>query len=137
MADNLTIQYDIDRQANISVHPKKYGRKIERKALSLLLMVEKQRKGLDNISVGGMLLTDLSEAFDCRKQALLNAKLAAYGFDGPSLCFVYSYPLDRTQRTKVNNAYSSYNYIKYDTPQGFLFLILVFLIYFCGTLTAT
>ena len=85
---------------------------------SLLLMVEKLKKSLDNSGVGGMLLTDLSKAFDCLRHDLLIAKLAAYGFDQPSLCFIFSYLSGRTQRTKVNNAYSSYTDIKYGVPQG-------------------
>ena len=54
---------------------------------SLLFMVEKFRKGLDYSSVSGMLLTDLSKAFDCLRHDLLIAKLTAYGFDQTSLCF--------------------------------------------------
>ena len=75
---------------------------------SLLLMVEKLKKSLDNRGVGGILLTDLSKAFDCLRYNLLIAKLAAYGFDQTSLCLIFSYLSGRTQRTKVNNAYSSY-----------------------------
>ena len=85
---------------------------------SLLLIVEKLKKGLENSGIGGILLTDLSKAFDCLKHDLLIAKLAAYGFDQPSLCFIFSYLSDRTQRTKVNNTYSSYTDIKYCVPQG-------------------
>ena len=85
---------------------------------SLLLMIEKFKKNLDNGNLCGMLLTDLSKAFDCLKHDLLIAKLAAYGFDHPSLCFIHSYLSGRVQRTKVNEAYSSYTDIKYDVPQG-------------------
>ena len=81
-------------------------------------MVEKLKPGLDNSGVGGMLLTDLSKAFDCLRHDLLIAKLAAYGFDQPPPCFIFSYLSGRTQRTKVNNAYSSYTDIKYGVPQG-------------------
>ena len=75
-------------------------------------MVEKLKKILDNSGVGRMLLTDLSKAFDCLRHDLLVAKLSAYGFDQPSFCFIFDYHSDRTQRTKVNNAYSSYTNIK-------------------------
>ena len=44
-------------------------------------MVEKFLKSFDNSGVGGMLLTDLSNAFDCLRHDLLIAKLTAYGFD--------------------------------------------------------
>ena len=70
-------------------------------------MVGKLKKDLDNNDVGGMLLTDLSKAFDFLRYDLLIGKLAAYGFDQPSLCFIFSYLSDRTQRTEVNNAYIS------------------------------
>ena len=75
-------------------------------------MAEKLKKSLDNNGVGGMLLTDLSKTFDCLRDDLLIARLAAYGFDQPSLCSIFSYLSDITQRTKVNNAYSSYADIK-------------------------
>ena len=61
---------------------------------------------MDNSGVGGMLFTDLSKA--CLRQDLLISKLASYDFGQPSPCFIFSYLSDRTQRTKVNNAYRSY-----------------------------
>ena len=84
----------------------------------LLLMVEKLKKSLDNRGVGGMLLTDLSKAFYFQRQDLSIAKLTAYGFDQPALCFIFSYLSDRAQGIKVNNAYSSYTDVKNGAPSG-------------------
>ena len=53
-----------------------------RKGLStqycLLRMIEKIKKALDNKECCGLLLTDLSKAFDCVKQDLLMAEINAY-----------------------------------------------------------
>ena len=86
---------------------------------SLFLMVEKLKKSLDNRGVGGMLLTDLSNEFVFLTHSLSVAKLAAYSF---------GYLSDRTQRTKVNNAYSSYTDIKNGVSQGSILGPLLFAI---------
>ena len=99
---------------------------------SLLLLVEKLKKSLDNSGVGGMLLTDLSKTFGYLRNDLLIAKLAAYGFDQRSLSFIFSYLSDRIKRTKVNNAYSSYTDIRYGAPQGSILDPLLFNIDICN-----
>ena len=81
-------------------------------------MTEKWRQCLDKGGISGALLTDLSKAFDCLLHDLLIARLAAYGFDYDALVFIQSYLSERQQRTKVNNAYSTYSDILYGVPQG-------------------
>ena len=72
-----------------------------------------------NNGLGRRLLTDLSKAFDYLREDLLILILIIYGFDQHSLCFIFSYLSDSTQKTKVNNANSSYTNIKYGVPPGF------------------
>ena len=51
---------------------------------SLVSLIEKWKKSVDNGGAFGALLTDLSKAFDCLPHELLIAKVDAYGFDRSS-----------------------------------------------------
>ena len=71
----------------------------------LLFMVEKLRQCLDNKGKTGVLLTDLSKAFDSLNHEILIAKLSAYGFEYMSLKLIFSYLSNRLQRVKINSTY--------------------------------
>ena len=66
----------------------------------------------------GILLTDLSKAFDCLCHDLIIAKLHAYGFDHLSLKLIHNYLSDRFQRVRVNSFYSRWFKILTGVPQG-------------------
>ena len=86
---------------------------------------------VDNGKVFGILLTDLSKAFDCLSYELLVAKLHAYGFSISALRLIYSYLANRKQRTKINSSYSSWEEILFGVPQGSILRPLVFNIFLC------
>ena len=77
-------------------------------------MLEKRKNATDKGKVFGVLLTDLSKAFDCLLNELIIAKLNAYGFNLPTLKLMHSYRFHRNQRTKVNHAYSSWDFLPWD-----------------------
>ena len=76
----------------------------------------------------GASLTDLSKAFDCLPHDIIIAKLNAYEFDMKALNFIYDYLRNRKQRTKIDNAYSSWQNILYGVPQGWILWLLSFII---------
>ena len=81
--------------------------------------------------ISGVVLTDLSKAFDCILYDLLIAKAAAYGFDYQSLRIMESFISNRQQRIKINNAFSRYSKIINWVPQGSTyFSISIFATYF-------
>ena len=92
-------------------------------------MLEKLKKVLDKGLTTGILLTDLTKAFDCISHELLIAKLHAYGFCKKSLKLIYDYLTGRKQRTKVNNSFSTWLEIIYGVPQGSVLGPLLFNIY--------
>ena len=68
----------------------------------LIALIEKWKEAVDSKNSFGVLMTDLSKAFDCVVHELLIAKLEAYGLDYLSLKFLCSYLFNRKQRTKID-----------------------------------
>ena len=84
----------------------------------LLVLVEKCRDVLDKQGYAGILLTDLSKAFNCINHELLTAKLHAYGFSLESITFIQSYLTNRIQRNKISSSFSEYSNVESGVPQG-------------------
>ena len=94
-------------------------------------MIEEWRENLDNNFFVGVLLTDLSKAFDFIPHDLLIAKLSAYGLGSDSLCYIYSYLFkDRKQCVEINNTQSKFDTIISGVPQGSIFGPILFNIFF-------
>ena len=96
----------------------------------LTTMWEKWRESIDKGGCFGVLLTDLSKAFDCILHDLLIAKLHAYGVDVKSLRFLDSYLNGRKQGVEIKDIYSSFKEILFGVPQGFILGLLLFNIFF-------
>ena len=92
-------------------------------------MLEKLRKALDKGLTTGILLTDLTKAFDCISHDLLIAKLHAYGFSKVALKLIYDYLRGRKQRTKINNHFSTWLELNFGVPQGSILGVIFFNIY--------
>ena len=85
---------------------------------ALLRLKNILNQSLDRNEKVGLLMMDLSKAFDCIPHELLIAKLNAYGFSKRSLKLIFSYLKGRHQRVKINSEYSSWKEILDGVPQG-------------------
>ena len=84
----------------------------------LLHAVESWKLALDQRKKVGILLMDLSKAFDSISHPLLLAKLHAYGFAENAIKLLASYLTGRSQKVKIHSDFSDYNTLKRGVPQG-------------------
>ena len=69
---------------------------------SLLRMIESWKAKLNNGSKVGVIIMDLSKAFDSLNHGLLLAKLEAYGLDNNAVSFMRKYLTNRLRCCKIN-----------------------------------
>ena len=70
----------------------------------LIHLCERWRECLENHQTVGMLLIDLSKAFDCLPYSLTVAKLRAYGLSFEATTLLADYLSNRVQRVKIGSA---------------------------------
>ena len=95
----------------------------------MLVLAETFREVLDKRGYAGILLTDLSKAFDYINDELLIPKLQIDGFSLESLTFTQSYLTNRIQRVKINSSFSGYSNVESGVPEGSISGLLFFNIF--------
>ena len=84
----------------------------------LTKLVEDCKYAIDNKHYFGIILTDLSKAFDCLPHRLLLSKLHNYGMSLKSCKLMRSYLNHRLQRVKVGSSRSDWEVVRKGVPQG-------------------
>ena len=125
------MQKQINNHIKIYLSPYLCGyRKRYNTQQALVSLIEKWKKILDNKGFWGVVLMDLSKAFDTLNYELLIAKFHAHGFNRDSLKLMNDYLSNRWQRTKINKGFSSWAELIQGVPQGSVLNPLPFNIYF-------
>ena len=88
---------------------------------TLLSLIEKWKKTLDDKGYGGAILMDLSKAFNT-----IIAKLHVHGFPKESLKLIKSYLTNRWQRAKLNTGFGKWTEILLGVPEGYVLEPLLF-----------
>ena len=96
---------------------------------ALLRMIENWKTQSNQRKKIGVIITDLSKAFDTLNHNLLIAKLQAYGLDLNATSFIKSCVTNRYQRCKVGHSFSKWGRIIAGVPQGSILGSLLFSIF--------
>ena len=82
------------------------------------LLLENCKRALERGEHTGVILMDLSKAFDCLPHDLLLHKLKCYGLSEAACTFINSYLSSRFQRVKIGSTKSEWSRLTMGVPQG-------------------
>ena len=112
-------------------HPSLHGyRKNRSTQTALLQMYDRWVRAADQGHVSGVVLLDLSAAFDLVEPSILTKKLSIYGVDSDFCNWIKSYLENRYQAVWIDHTFSSFVHNSIGVPQGSNLGPLFFLIYF-------
>ena len=111
--------------------PSLHGYRTNRSTMSALLsMYDKWAMAASKGQVSGIVLADLSAAFDLVAPHLLEKKLRIYGVKEDTITWLLSYLTNRYQAVWIDHAYSEFLEHSIGVPQGSNLGPLLFLIFF-------
>ena len=106
-------------ERNQLFHPSLHGYRGGRSTMTALLsMYDKWVTAAKDGQVSGVVLVDLSAAFDLVSPDLLVQKLEIYGFDKDTTAWILSYLTDRYQTVWIDHVYSELIESSIGVPQG-------------------
>ena len=117
--------------ANKLFHPNLHGFRQNRSTQTALLqMYDRWVRAASQGQVSGVILLDLSAAFDLVDADILVEKLRIYGVEDDLLAWVLSYMTDRHQGVWIDHVFSTFVPHSIGVPQGSILGPLFFLIYY-------
>ena len=117
-------------ESNNLLHANHHGfRAHHNTTTALLQMYDTWVEAMDRGEASGVVLLDMSAAFDMVDHNLLIEKLLLYGFDNASAAWIKSYLSDRKQTVCIDGTCSPLLSLEYGVPQGSIIGPLLYIIF--------
>jgi len=117
-------------EKNNLVHPNHHGgRKGHNTATAIIQMYDHWVKKMEEGRLVGILLNDLSSAYDMVSSQILIEKLYCFQMDGKSVKWMVSFLTKRIQSTCIDGKISSHLELEHGLPQGSILSPLLYILY--------
>ena len=106
-------------EGNGLLHPSHHGSRSKHSTCTAIIeMYDTWIDSVEDDKMAGVMMIDLSAAFDLFNHAILLKKLELFGFDQPTITWFWSYLMDRSQCVYVDGKLSDLVPVKAGVPQG-------------------
>ena len=117
-------------ELNELFHPSHHGYRMGHNTCTALLeLYDNWVEALERGQLAGVMLVDLSAAFDCVDHKLLAEKMKILGFDSESVMWCKDYLRDRYQYVYIDGAQSGFLKVEVGVPQGSILGPLFYILY--------
>ena len=117
-------------EKNSLLHPSHHGSRAHHSTSTAVIeMYDGWVESLENDEMAGVMMLDLSAAFDLVDHQLLLQKLELLGFDKPAVLWMWSYLCGRSQCVYVDGKFSDLEPVEVGVPQGSVLGALLYILF--------
>ena len=117
-------------EGNGLIHPSHHGSRAKHSTCTAVIeMYDSWVESVENGEMAGVMMLDLSAAFDLVDHQLLLQKLEILGFDQPAAVWMWSYLSNRSQGVYVDGKLSDLKQVNVGVPQGSVLGALLYILF--------
>ena len=117
-------------EGNGQIHPSHHGSRAGHSTSTAIIeMYDNWAESVEAGEMAGVMMIDLSAAFDLVDHPLLLQKLELFGFDQHAVMWMWSYLTGRSQCVYVDGKFSDFQQVTVGVPQGSVLGALLYILF--------